>query len=863
MNETLTISTQKPADAAYDYAALRQAGIQYIEQTASKIWTDYNIHDPGITSLELLCYAITDLSYRSSYRIPDLMLGKTDTPADIINHFHTAKDIFPNKALTGNDYRKLIIDVEGIKNAWLRKRTKRITADLTNKKLTRDAPIGARTKPVDIKGYYDVLIEFDTTVKDEPAQNDKISIVKTLLQANRNLDEDFVDIGKVKQQAFRLCSEIEIKADANPFEVLARIYFNIQLHLSPLVRFYSLNQMLDAGYTTDKIFEGSFISHGFIKEEELLASELKTEIRLSDLMQIILNTPGVLSIPDIIFNDINQKTELPNKWIIDVIDGFQPVVDIEKSNVVVIKNGVPFRPDPSLIKVKADALMDAYLNQNELVSSSDISFYTGTFRNVNDYHSIQNHFPKTYGVSHWGLPEDVTTERKKQAKQWKAYCWLFDQVLANYLAQLSSIRHLFSLDDEKQTYFTELAISFKDPEQIFEHYNKVTDINGKIDQVASWKDPRKNIQDEVEDQNGFNRRRNIFLDHLLSRFSESFYDYVGTLDALFPFTSPATIINVKRNFLKKYPEYSCQRALAYNYTDAAKLWDTNNVSGFEKRVQRLLGFENIDRRSLANFYTIIREEENAGVKKFWFEFVDIRNNVVLLQSDKFDAREKADEELVVATTLASTRENFKVAKDATDSKFSLELRDKLNKLIATGRKGTKKSAENDLDRLFMLFSAMSEEGMFLIEHLLLYDDTTEQFMPICVDGNCDECSDTDPYSFRISIVMPAYAPRFLNMDFRRYAEKVMREELPSHLMPKICWVSNEQLHELELAYNDWLQVKAGSKPDADGAIVKKFIEVLTSLKSIYPEGHLLDCSTKVERELFMLNKNSLGTQKTT
>src|SRR5688500_7434421 len=106
MNETLTISTQKPADAAFDYAALRQAGISYIEQTASKVWTDYNIHDPGITSLELLCYAITDLSYRSTYRVPDLMLGKKDTSADIIGHFHTAKDIFPNKALTGNDYRK-------------------------------------------------------------------------------------------------------------------------------------------------------------------------------------------------------------------------------------------------------------------------------------------------------------------------------------------------------------------------------------------------------------------------------------------------------------------------------------------------------------------------------------------------------------------------------------------------------------------------------------------------------------------------------------------------------------------------------------------------------------------------------------
>ena len=125
MNDTLTISTQKPADVALDYEGLRKAGIQYIEQSASAIWTDYNIHDPGITSLEILCYAITDLSYRSGYKIPDLLHGNNDPAADIISQFHTAKRIFPNTALTINDYRRLIIDITGIKNAWLRKKNKK------------------------------------------------------------------------------------------------------------------------------------------------------------------------------------------------------------------------------------------------------------------------------------------------------------------------------------------------------------------------------------------------------------------------------------------------------------------------------------------------------------------------------------------------------------------------------------------------------------------------------------------------------------------------------------------------------------------------------------------------------------------
>jgi hypothetical protein len=158
MDEHLTISTLKPQDIAFDYEELRKQGIEFIKNSASAIWTDYNIHDPGITSLEILCYALTDLSYRSHYSIPDLMRKQEDTAADIVKEFFTAAQIFPNRALTIPDYRKMLINVEGIKNAWLRPCTKTITADITNKKLASQPPAGSTTVPVSIKGFYDVLI---------------------------------------------------------------------------------------------------------------------------------------------------------------------------------------------------------------------------------------------------------------------------------------------------------------------------------------------------------------------------------------------------------------------------------------------------------------------------------------------------------------------------------------------------------------------------------------------------------------------------------------------------------------------------------------------------------------------------------
>src|SRR5690606_18475330 len=114
--------------------------------------------------------------------------------------------------------------------------------------------------------------------------------------------EDFTSINEVEKEEFRLCSEIEVAPEADPIELLSQVFFNIQLHLTPLVKFYRLSELLAQGYTSDRIFEGPLLTHGFIKEEELAASELKKSINLSDVMRQILAVKGVFNIMEVQFN---------------------------------------------------------------------------------------------------------------------------------------------------------------------------------------------------------------------------------------------------------------------------------------------------------------------------------------------------------------------------------------------------------------------------------------------------------------------------------------------------------------------------------------------------------------------------------
>ena len=87
-------------------------------------------------------------------------------------------------------------------------------------------------------------------------------------------------------------------------------------------------------------------------------------------------------------------------------------------------------------------------------------------------------------------------------------------------------------------------------------------------------------------------------------------------------------------------------------------------------------------------------------------------------------------------------------------------------------------------------------------------------------------------------------------------------ETPAHIFPKICWVSNEDLQKFEIAYKDWLDVKAGLSDDWDNKILENFITILTTLKTVYPPARLEDCKSAEERNLFLLNQNALGTLKT-
>src|SRR5690606_9698711 len=95
------IEKDRKLNPSQDFQFLLQEGLRHIETLGHKFWTDYNVHDPGITILDVLCYAITELGYRADFDIKDLVTNKDGVIQN--NTFFKASDIFTNAPLTQID----------------------------------------------------------------------------------------------------------------------------------------------------------------------------------------------------------------------------------------------------------------------------------------------------------------------------------------------------------------------------------------------------------------------------------------------------------------------------------------------------------------------------------------------------------------------------------------------------------------------------------------------------------------------------------------------------------------------------------------------------------------------------------------
>ena len=615
MTDPVYIARIQPDPEGLDFEGLKQSGIALLQALSGKAWTDYNLHDPGVTILEVLCYALTDLAYRTEFEVADFL---TD-PSGSINYekqalFHP-RDIFPNQAVTINDYRKLIYDgVSQIDNIWI----------------TAVPPLPASFQSPNLRGLYCISVmpvetahrSIEHTKIERENRRQIKEDVRRLFLANRNLCEDLIQVNIVEPDYYSLQGVIEICGRRNPDDILAEIYFASSKYLGPGLTFRSYDAMLRQGKSLEEIFTGPLTEQGYISTGDL---EHQPEYaQVSDLNGILSEIEGVEYVDALWFEDGLNFIEYDRT--LQSMPCLLLPAQKDEVGVKLTKNGREHPIDLQRVRTEFERLK--FEDQARRRVRQDIAKVCdppqGEYRHFSDYYSIQHHFPETYGIGKQGVPAQVltapertsnaavyntsarawqllefkkdTARRQARAKQLKAYLLLFEQTMANYLANLQALAGLFSVDDKlDRSYFHQLLDEKIVPgiEEIYQE--EAAKIDNRIGLLQGGYD-------------NFRDRRNRILDYLLGIYGEHF-----TQNSLRRFKNGLSdrdfenemILN-KIALLKEIRNLSSKRAGAFNYL--AKSWETENSATLNKKVNILLGLRDLNTRSLAQKPDTVQNE---------------------------------------------------------------------------------------------------------------------------------------------------------------------------------------------------------------------------------------------------------------
>jgi hypothetical protein len=1013
--EPLVIDKRKALRPSQDYAGLRASGLEYIQQLSGRIWTDHNAHDPGITILDVLCYALTDLGYRTDFSVRDLLAapgGAVDPPH--VSGLFPAHEILTTAPLTILDYRRLLLKIDGVRNAWLDPMmdparaghykeseipiyADRVTGGLSYAPSDAEGRANARVR---LGGLYRVLLELEIddrlgslnerrlvyqarrgplkglvfsldsqdpalaagtidfgrnldrivqvvsvtqadrqytarvrvtlaggaevvldrlallVVDDRPrpdldpvavtvpqltalladgaadgpiplfwakqqARQRSLEKVRCVLSANRNLCEDFLGIATVPPEHVAVCADVEVKPDADLEAVQARIFHAIEQYFNPPVRHHTLKELLDQERTADEIFDGPyadpaftcrgnpvFTKPGFVAREDLEASELKRILYVSDIVNIVMELEDVVSIKGVqlrVYDGLGVPRGPGEKWALPVTAQHQPVLSIERSKILLFKSEIPYRARPdefrrTLDHLRAMARKAAYVEPNQVLPVEP-----GRHRDLLRHYSIQHDFPQTYGIGEAGLPTTASDARVAQAHQLKAYLTFYDQVLADYLAQLANVRRLFSLDETlKQTYFAQFV---RDVAGVRARFEDEIYVDKAVLQAVLQ---RAGL---IEDEALFQDRRNRLLDHLIARFAEQFTDYVLMMFALEgdPLKTGEALIDDKIDFLREYPVVSRERQKAFNDRPEApaQIWQTKNVSGLQKRVSRLAGIDDDSRRDLAcaRVFDVLFTVVPVG-NQFRLEIRGATGTPIFQSAELFATAAAAQARARQLHPFMRQEASYQV--DITGG--TGQVRYRITAGGATLQHAGTFPAELDAvqsmravidryDEILLSDAACNQEGFHLIEHILLRPTTpADPLLDVCLPPQGESCGDEDPYSFRIHVVLPYWPVRFRSLAFRTFFERLVRQETPAHVHARICWVSNEQMAELDRAHRAWLEARAATPVDRTAltGALRPLVEVLQRLKTVYPAAVLHDCLEGENEIPVRLGSTNLG-----
>ncbi|MBF0380769.1 MAG: hypothetical protein HQL69_07115 [Magnetococcales bacterium] len=771
MSDTQTIPRTPSSKTGHNAALLKDKGLLLIQRLAGDSWTDYNEHDPGVTILEQLSYALTELSYRADFPMADLLTNPESKRIDFHDQaLFSPLEIYPSAPQTINDYRKLIIDsIPSVTNAWL----------------TVQGPqlYGIQLLVPDLK-----------PCPEDPNLSPQRVIRQTqrLYSRNRNLCEDLGEVTILQPIAVKVFAIVNLDSETSPEETLANILFKLGNHLAPEPKRKSLKELLDQGREVEDIFNGPLMYNGFIDDEQL--PQRTTTFVLRDILHLLVKVDGIVGVRNLRCK-VDGKEEISEGSFTIAKEAVPNLIDTVDADgnftIELCRHGECINIDFAKVNRLLQQLWGEHRQQFELSSYFEeyLALPTGKARDLGSYYGIQNQFPNVYGIGSFGLPEDASSQRKAQAKQLKGYLLLYEQLLANSFSQLAAARELFSISsDLSQSYFSQSLAQ------------KIPNVAPLLKTDSNTDGYEKELEELIQSQDDFPQRRNRFLDFLLAIHGQTLEE-TQLIHSVLPKRDKdgqLELIAAKKSFLANLKTVSRNRGLGFDLLHEPSV---DNIAGMEFKCRIQLGMKIKGHRPLQDILDDInmtamdmqsgayvgRSVENRGeyIKEFFDPISRSRSHA---ENDKtYHSHNSVGE--------------FYCGSFPGDDKIALVHKmDPTSDWRLVGKYKNLPLVQEAIDDMAEQMAAIeqAERQLYIVEHNLLR--FAQQDNPNIAD------------ELTISAILTLPAPDSHKERVWDFAQKVIRNNCPAHIRVRVCFITATQMCSFEELHLAWKSALRKSEP---------------------------------------------------
>ncbi|MGM9512978.1 hypothetical protein ACS5PK_01865 [Roseateles sp. DB2] len=785
---------ESPDPLGFD--ALRALGVDWAQQASGELWTDYNLHDPGVSLLEALCYAITEDVFAARQSVPTLLgLRPQDDDAAWERFGLSRRDRQePCRPLSERDWQ-----------LWLRQQLPQ----------ARQLQIRAQQ---DQAGRFQGLWTLRLQERGE-ADQEQSGLLQQALKAfwgRRNLAEDLAHPPQALQARWVSLRglRIAITGERELPELLGEVLQRCDDGISSRIPDSPEQDLLPLG---GEFSDGPLGRTAHAEELQWLESRHPV-LHPADLARQLGGVPGLASVEDLRLDLSEQDqaladaTLLPHgglqRWGMDWALRLRwPEQPSDLQGWTVLKDGAPMRLElgpllADLQEWRRVMYMRRAGSGGSAVTQAHLKPWQG-FPAQEELPPLpirrEDHLPATAvlpALYEQALQAGASQEPGLRA-QWTGYRALLEQGLLQVQVQREQMPRLYALDQtDSRSYWPGLPGEAQLP-----------GVESLLQTPPSQLPPGAWIDDDPLE------RRHRLLDYQLALHGEVL-DH-SMLQGLPCYFSPAAwgqhLLKLKRSFAQRLPRLTQERHAAADYSRPL-LDEADNTPPLQERLALQLGMMAGHSRLLGSTLAALEAQQSGSSTRLALSDEQLRSLQAVLESQS-RARplegpplEQRLHQLAPLLRRLGADTACLLAALAPQRFVQAGEHGPLLLLDDSGRAAWRLAAALSREQARGLAHALHElsclvqlhgEGLHLVEPLLLRP---------CAEGRTPACPLPDD-GVQLYLVCSGWTARARDERFRELTLALLRREAPAHLRCGLLWLDADALREFEERWQHWLGLR--------------------------------------------------------